>query len=184
VEWAAAWFKAAEGDRDIRWSGPFTKSAAAEDDGVSTTSDGSCGSAIEPCEVRGIDNCVDGCGGEEDPWDPGDDDSGGYDPCYDCFGDEDPGGGGWNPGDSDACDPDAIDGPEACEDYDTPIGEPIADDEVASCHLNDQGPDACDLRDPKPAEWTLIWAEVSKLRQDGICGDIREKATQMLVLIR
>jgi len=108
VEWTAAWFKAAEGDREIQWSGPFTRPAA-EDDGVSATSGGSCGSAIEPCEVRGIDNCYDGCD-EDDPWDPGDDDGGGHDPCYDCFPDEDPGGGGWNPGDSDGCDPDAIDG--------------------------------------------------------------------------
>jgi hypothetical protein len=121
VEWAEAWFRAAEGDRNIRWSEPFSDvgSGAGQGDemGIAGSADGDCveeNSFENPCPIDAVIVVPGDDSGGGDPWDPGGDDSGGDDPCYNCYGDEDPGGGGWTPGDSD-CDPDAIDGPDACE---------------------------------------------------------------------
>ena len=60
----------------------------------------------------------------------------------------------------------------------SPIGEPIADDEAAACHLAASG--VCNMRNAEPAEISWARSEAEEIRTVGICNDIRTMALSII----
>ncbi|HEX7239048.1 MAG TPA: hypothetical protein VF263_02180 [Longimicrobiaceae bacterium] len=62
--------------------------------------------------------------------------------------------------------------------YDSPSGEPQADDEVVDCHLSNSG--NCDMRPADTTQVRTARAKAANIRDAGICGSVKSMAQQMI----